>query len=121
MTPGSRSANESMNISGPTRAECDRLDDVLAAHAQVQGPEIRGTEEVQRGQPDRECLHHRITRALLSRPLGHRADPAPFRDILVEAARSAGASIVSARPVRFARAQERRAGTDAAMTDRAVR
>ncbi len=39
---------------------------------------------------------------------GHRADPVPFRGILVEAARSPGASIVSARPARFARTPDRR-------------
>ncbi len=40
-----------MKISGPTRAERDRLDDTLAAAAQVQGPETHGTEEVQSGSP----------------------------------------------------------------------
>ncbi len=47
--PSSRSANKNMNVNGPTRAERDRLDEVLAASAQVQGPESHGTQEVQHG------------------------------------------------------------------------
>ncbi len=55
-----RSAKVDMDIDRPARAECDRLDDVLAAVAQVHASEHQRTGEVQNWKTDHKYSHHLI-------------------------------------------------------------